>query len=37
MQAENMEDEYDAGYICYSLHIPYSYQKEFEPLIKEVA
>jgi hypothetical protein len=37
MQAENMEDEHDAGYICYCLHIPYSYQKEFEPLIKEVA
>ena len=37
MQAENMEDESDAGYICYSLHIPYSYQKEFEPLIKRVA
>jgi hypothetical protein len=37
MQAENMEDEHDAGYICYCLNIPYSYQKEFEPLIKEVA
>lgn len=37
MQSENMEDEYDAGYICYCLNLPYSYEKEFQPLIKEVA
>ena len=37
MQAENMENEYDAGYICYCLNLPYSYEKEFQPLIKEVA
>lgn len=37
MQAENMENEHDAGYICYCLNLPYSYEKEFQPLIKEVA
>jgi len=37
MQAENMENEYDAGYICYCLNLPYSYEKEFQPFIKEVA
>lgn len=37
MQAENMENEHDAGYICYCLNLPYSYEKEFQPFIKEVA
>ena len=37
MQAENMENEYDAGYICYCLNLPYSYEKEFEQFVKRVA
>ncbi len=37
MQSENMDNERDAGYICYCLNLPYSYEKEFQPLIKEVA
>ena len=37
MQAENMENEHDAGYICYCLNLPYSYEKEFEQFVKRVA
>ena len=37
VQAENMENEHDAGYICYCLNLPYSYEKDFQPLIKRVA
>ena len=33
LQAEELENEKDAGYICYSLGLPYSMEKEF----KEVA
>ena len=30
LQAEGLDKEYDAGYICYSLGLPYSMDKEFE-------
>ena len=30
LQAEGLEKEYDAGYICYHLGLPYSMDKEFE-------
>lgn len=33
LQAEELDNEKDAGYICYSLGLPYSMEKEF----KEVA
>ena len=29
LQAEGLEDERDPGYICYSLGLPYSMEKEF--------
>ena len=29
LQAEGLEDEKDPGYICYSLGLPYSMEKEF--------
>mgnify|MGYP000175645752 CR=1 FL=1 len=38
LQAEDLDKEWDAGYICYNLGLPYSMEKEFQPLItKEVA
>tara|TARA_B100000902_G_scaffold35468_2_gene42572 strand:+ start:208 stop:723 length:516 start_codon:yes stop_codon:yes gene_type:complete len=38
LQAENLDKEWDAGYICYNLGLPYNMEKEFQPLItKEVA
>ena len=30
LQAEGLDKEYDGGYICYSLGLPYSMDKEFE-------
>ena len=33
IQAEGLDKEYDAGYICYNLGLPYSMEKIFEPLI----
>jgi len=30
LQAEGLDKEYDAGYICYSLGLPYEMDKEFE-------
>jgi hypothetical protein len=35
IQALDMENEYDAGYICYTLGLPYfkGYEEEFEPHI----
>ena len=30
LQAEGLDKEHDAGYICYSLGLPYSMDKEFE-------
>ena len=35
LQAEGLDNEYDAGYICYSMGLPYSMDKVFEPFIKE--
>ena len=32
LQAEGLDKEHDAGYICYSLGLPYSMDKEFEAL-----
>tara|TARA_Y100000022_G_scaffold189743_1_gene189291 strand:+ start:183 stop:686 length:504 start_codon:yes stop_codon:yes gene_type:complete len=33
LQAEGLEKEYDAGYICYSLGLPYKMEGEFKQLI----
>lgn len=33
---EEFAGEYDAGYICYSLNLPYSMQKYIEPALKEL-
>ena len=30
LQAEGLDNEHDAGYICYNLGLPYSMEKEFE-------
>jgi len=37
LQAEGLEKEQDAGYICYCLGLPYSMDKVFEEFVKEVA
>ena len=34
IQAEGMEDEYDMGYVCYCLGLPYSYEDEFRTVMK---
>ena len=31
LQAEGLDNEYDAGYICYCLRLSYDMQKVFEP------
>ena len=33
-QAEGMEDEQDAGYVCYCMGLPYSYEDEFRTVMK---
>ena len=33
LQAEGPDKEYDAGYICYSLGLPYSREAEFKPFV----
>ena len=33
IQAEGLDQEYDAGYICYNLGLPYSMEKIFAPII----
>ena len=35
LQSENLDNEYDTGYICYTLGLPYSYKEQFEPFIKQ--
>ena len=37
LQAEGLDNEYDAGYICYSLGLPYSMDKEFEAHLTRAA
>ena len=37
LQAEGLDQEWDAGYVCYSLGLPYSMEKEFEPLMRRHA
>tara|TARA_B100000900_G_scaffold413160_1_gene436538 strand:- start:2495 stop:3007 length:513 start_codon:yes stop_codon:yes gene_type:complete len=37
LQAEGLDKEWDAGYICYSLGLPYKMEKEFQSIMKEVA
>tara|TARA_Y100001970_G_scaffold292070_1_gene431781 strand:- start:3131 stop:3640 length:510 start_codon:yes stop_codon:yes gene_type:complete len=34
LQAEGLENEWDTGYICYSLGLPYSMQDEFKGFCK---
>ena len=33
LQAEGFDKEYDAGYICYCLGLPYSRKAEFKPFV----
>ena len=33
LQAEGLDKEYDAGYICYSLGLPYSREAEFKQFV----
>jgi len=33
LQAEGLDKEYDAGYICYSLGLTYSREAEFKPFV----
>lgn len=33
LQAEGLDKEYDAGYICYCLGLPYSREAEFKPFV----
>jgi hypothetical protein len=33
---EEFAGEYDAGYICYSLNLPYSMEKYIEPALREL-
>ena len=37
LQAEGLDKEWDAGYVCYHLGLPYSMEKEFEPLMRRHA
>jgi len=37
LQAEGLDKEYDAGYICYNLGLPYSMDKEFEAHLTRAA
>jgi hypothetical protein len=37
LQAEGLDKEYDAGYICYNLGLPYSMEKEFEAHLTQAA
>ena len=37
LQAEGLDNEYDAGYICYNLGLPYSMDKEFEAHLTRAA
>jgi hypothetical protein len=33
LQSEGLDKEYDAGYICYCLGLPYSLEAEFKPFV----
>ena len=37
LQAEGLDNEWDAGYICYSLGLPYGMDKEFEAHLTRAA
>lgn len=37
LQAEGLDKEYDAGYICYNLGLPYGMDKEFEAHLTRAA
>ena len=37
LQAEGLDNEYDAGYICYNLGLPYGMDKEFEAHLTRAA